>query len=111
MHFYKSQLMSSGRFASMEGGTGETPIPTRRGRKRAAEKEDDLDLTTWSLQRLKQHCSHLGIKGLSNGSKPACIEGILKKMASTFPSPSPSGLTTVSVEMSSFIPHTSRCSQ
>jgi hypothetical protein len=51
----------------------------KRGRKRAAEFEDDYDIGTWSLIRLKKKCAELGIRGMSNGSREECSDANFKR--------------------------------
>ena len=57
----------------------------KRGRKRAAEFEDDYDIGTWSLIRLKKKCAELGIRGMSNGSREECIGALRCKLQAAAP--------------------------
>ena len=78
MHFEAGRSCSVNPFLEMltpfsrmfEGMTETQP---KRGRKRAAEFEDDNDIGTWGLVRLKKKCAELGIRGMSNASRDECV--------------------------------------
>ena len=71
-----------------------TDAHARRGRKRASEYEDDDDIGTWGLVRLKKRCVELGIRGMSNGSRDECLSALRAKSSGLLTSSAPQVLVT-----------------